>query len=349
MLEVRTVFVNVERADRSGREWLGAEANRVGNRHIGLLATPLRNRAGEVEGVLTLLHGSMRAEDVPPQVVTFIEKLSGVAAISIETRRLIAAQKALLEAFIQLVAAAIDAKSPYTGGHCQRVPVLTKMLAHAACDARDGPFTDFALSEDEWEAVHIASWLHDCGKVTTPEYVVDKATKLETLCDRIHEIRTRFEVLKRDAQIAYWKACAAGGDEAALASTFMPSLRHSTTTSRSLRAATKAARRWNRIASRGCAASRSVRGSVRWTIDSEFHGRNGNGRNERLPRRSPATESLLADKPEHVIERGRRTDAAGQSVRVQADDAASPLRPRRDPQPQRRSRHADRRGALQDQ
>src|SRR4029077_9639506 len=101
---------------------------------------------------------------------------------------------------------------------CQRVPELTKMLAQAACDARDGPYRDFALSEDEWEAVHIASWLHDCGKVTTPEYVVDKATKLETLCDRIHEVRTRFEVLKRDAEIAYWKACMAGGDEAALAS-----------------------------------------------------------------------------------------------------------------------------------
>ena len=286
VLEGRTVLVNVERADRAGREWLGAEAMRVGNRHIGLLAVPLRNRAGEVEGVLSLLHGSIRSEDVPPQVVTFIEKLSGVAAISIETRRLIAAQKALLESFIQLVAAAIDAKSPYTGGHCQRVPVLTKMLAHAACDARDGPFRDFALSEDEWEAVHIASWLHDCGKVTTPEYVVDKATKLETLCDRIHEIRTRLESLKRDAEIAYWKARVAGGDEASLGPACRPSLRPSTTTSRSSRAATKAARRWRPIASRDCAASRSVLGSARWTIDSESRGRNGNERNERLPPRS---------------------------------------------------------------
>jgi HD-GYP domain-containing protein (c-di-GMP phosphodiesterase class II) len=163
----RTVLVNIGRADHAGREWLGAEAQRIGNDHIGLLAIPLRNRAGEVEGVLTLLHGSVRVEDVQPQVVAFIEKLSGVAAIAIVTRRLMAERKALLEAFIELVAAAIDAKSPYTGGHCQRVPVLTKMLARAACNARDGPFRDFALSEDEWEAVHIASWLHDCGKVTT--------------------------------------------------------------------------------------------------------------------------------------------------------------------------------------
>jgi hypothetical protein len=90
------------------------------------------------------------------------------------------------------------------------------MLAAAACAAKDGPFKDFDLSEEQWEALHIAGWLHDCGKVTTPEYVVDKATKLETIYDRIHEIRTRFEVLKRDAQIEYWKSISIGGDREAL-------------------------------------------------------------------------------------------------------------------------------------
>ena len=112
----------------------------------------------------------------------------------------------MLEAFIQLIASAIDAKSPYTGGHCQRVPVLTKLLAQAACQETTGPYADFQLNDAEWEELHIAAWLHDCGKVTTPEYIVDKATKLETLYDRIHEIRMRFEVLKRDAEISYWKA-----------------------------------------------------------------------------------------------------------------------------------------------
>ena len=276
----------------------------LGNGHIGLLAIPLRNRAGEVEGVLTLLHGSMRAEDIPPQVVTFIEKLSGVAAISIETRRLIAAQKALLEAFIQLVAAAIDAKSPYTGGHCQRVPVLTKMLAHAACDARDGPFRDFALSEDEWEAVHIASWLHDCGKVTTPEYVVDKATKLETLCDRIHEIRTRFEVLKRDAEIAYWKARVAGGDEAALASRLQAELAAldddfafvASCNEGGEAMASDRVERLRRIAQRTWQRTLDDRLGISWEERQ---------RKERTPAAAlPATEPLLADRPEHVIERG---------------------------------------------
>jgi len=122
-------------------------------------------------------------------------------------------QKDLLESFIKLLAGAIDSKSPYTGGHCQRVPVLTKLLAQKACESQDDEFADFSITDEEWEALHIASWLHDCGKVTTPEFVVDKATKLETIYDRIHEIRMRFEVLKRDARIRYWEQRAAGDDE----------------------------------------------------------------------------------------------------------------------------------------
>jgi HD domain len=113
-----------------------------------------------------------------------------------------------------MMAGAIDAKSPYTGGHCARVPEAVKMLAEAACAQTEGTYAGFSMSPDEWEALHIAAWLHDCGKVTTPEYVVDKATKLETLYDRIHEIRMRFEVLKRDAEINFLRAIAEGADAA---------------------------------------------------------------------------------------------------------------------------------------
>jgi len=58
--------------------------------------------------------------------------------------------------------------------------------------------------------------LHDCGKVTTPEYVVDKSTKLETIYDRLHEVRMRFEVVKREAEIETLKAIIDGGDKEAL-------------------------------------------------------------------------------------------------------------------------------------
>ncbi|MFZ6779056.1 HD domain-containing phosphohydrolase [Undibacterium sp. Ji83W] len=174
-----------------------------------LIAIPLKDRNNTLVGAIALV---IDDADIDPGRQAMAEAVSGAAAVAIENQRLIQEQKALLEAFIQLIASAIDAKSPYTGGHCQRVPVLTKLLAQAACKETEGPFAGFQLSEAEWEELHIAAWLHDCGKVTTPEYIVDKATKLETLYDRIHEIRMRFEVLKRDAQIDYWQALANGGN-----------------------------------------------------------------------------------------------------------------------------------------
>ena len=165
-----------------------------------LVAEPLCNHRQELIGCLLLILPDCSARELASRI-SLIEALAGTSASAIENQRLLEEQKQLLESFIELMAGAIDAKSPYTGGHCQRVPELTRMLTEAACAQQQGPFADFRLNEEEWEAIHIASWLHDCGKVTTPEFVVDKATKLETIYDRIHEIRTRFEVLKRDAYI----------------------------------------------------------------------------------------------------------------------------------------------------
>ena len=117
------------------------------------------------------------------------------------------AQKALMESLIQLIAQAIDEKSPYTAGHCARVPELALMIAKAAEDSDQPPFDRFRFhNEDEYREFRIGAWLHDCGKITTPEHVVDKGTKLETIYNRIHEIRTRFEVLWRDVEIQFLNA-----------------------------------------------------------------------------------------------------------------------------------------------
>jgi HD-GYP domain-containing protein (c-di-GMP phosphodiesterase class II)/HAMP domain-containing protein len=178
------------------------------------LTLPLRDQKGDTIGLLQLVNardGSGNVIGFAPELVTYIEALSSDAAVAIDVRRLLKAQKDLLQSFIQVIAGAIDAKSPYTHGHCQRVPELARMLTEAAVAVDKGPFADFQLNESDWNTLYLASWLHDCGKVTTPEYVVDKATKLETIYNRIHEIRTRFEVLIRDAQIDYWKALAESG------------------------------------------------------------------------------------------------------------------------------------------
>ncbi|MFT7687697.1 MAG: HD-GYP domain-containing protein (c-di-GMP phosphodiesterase class II) [Candidatus Azotimanducaceae bacterium] len=193
----------------------------TGYRSQSFLTVPLKNNTGRVIGVLQLLN-SLDAES--GEVVPFsrdtqplIEALASQAAVSLENQNLLESQKKLLDSFIELMAGAVDAKSPYTGGHCQRVPELTEMLTAAACDSEVGIFRNFDLNEDEWYELHIGAWLHDCGKVTTPEYVVDKATKLETITDRIHEIRTRFELVKSQRVISYQQKIIDGeGDRAEL-------------------------------------------------------------------------------------------------------------------------------------
>lgn len=175
------------------------------------MAVPLLNRQRELVGAMLILSETPSENDR----VSFLGALSGTAAVALEAQALISEQKALFDALIQLIANAIDTKSAYTGGHCARVPELTRMLAEAACAAQEGPYASFRLNEEGWETLRMAAWLHDCGKITTPEYVVDKATKLETLYNRIHEVRMRFEVLKRDAEIHCLQGILGGGDEAA--------------------------------------------------------------------------------------------------------------------------------------
>lgn len=181
------------------------------------LAVSLNDRDQVLLGVLVLqLEQTTANEEVTEPFRRFVHELSGAAAVAIETRQLVEAQQRLLDAMIKLLADAIDAKSPYTGGHCERVPQLAQMLLDRAISADSGPYADFTMNEEERYEFRVAAWLHDCGKVTSPEYVVDKATKLETLYNRIHEVRTRFEVLWRDAELAYWQGLASGADRQAL-------------------------------------------------------------------------------------------------------------------------------------
>jgi len=186
----------------------------VKGQHVELIAVPLLSPRGEALGVVMLVHeadGKAESETASGHLLSLIKAIAGSAAIALENQQLMLAQKNLMDSLIKLVASAIDRKSPHTGGHCTRVPALAKMLAEAAVKQNYGPFANFRLSDQEWEALELASWLHDCGKVTTPEYVVDKATKLETLYNRIHEIRTRFEVVKRENEITMLRNFLKGG------------------------------------------------------------------------------------------------------------------------------------------
>ena len=179
---------------------------RTGYRSQSFLTVPMKNHEGEIIGVLQLINA---LDPVTHHVNPFssadqslAESLASQAAIALTNRLLITQLEELFEALINLINLAIDEKSPYTGGHCERVPALTMMLAEAADAATEGPLASFKMDERDRYELKIAGLLHDCGKVTTPVHIVDKATKLQTLFDRVHLIDTRFEVLKRDAEIA---------------------------------------------------------------------------------------------------------------------------------------------------
>ena len=181
----------------------------TGYRSKSFLTVPMANHQNEVIGVLQLLNkiDPDSGEVVPfsPEDQRLVESLASQAAVALTNQQLITNLRELFESFIEMIASAIDDKSPYTGGHCRRVPELSMMLADACARTQNGPLSSFDMSQTDRYELKIASWLHDCGKVTTPEYVVDKATKLETIYDRIHEIRMRFEVLKRDAEVEFWQ------------------------------------------------------------------------------------------------------------------------------------------------
>jgi len=158
-----------------------------------------------------------KVQKIDTRIVEFIELSNSLVGMSQNIDAYQKSQAKLLDSIVKLIAQAVDAKSHYTGGHCERVPEIAQLLIDAANNSQKEPFKNFSLqSEDELKEFSIGAWLHDCGKVTTPEYVVDKATKLETINNRIHEIRTRFELLWRDAQIAYLEEKLQGKEEDAL-------------------------------------------------------------------------------------------------------------------------------------
>lgn len=182
----------------------------TGYRSQSFLTVPMLDHEGQVIGVLQLINakppGAQSVQAFSQADQSLAESLASQAAIALTNRMLITQLEELFEAFIGMINAAIDEKSPYTGGHCQRVPSLTMQIARAVNETTEGPLAEFKLDERDLYELKIAGLLHDCGKVTTPVHVVDKATKLQTLFDRIELLDTRFEVLKRDAEIVCLRA-----------------------------------------------------------------------------------------------------------------------------------------------
>ncbi|MFV8820095.1 HD domain-containing phosphohydrolase [Haliea sp. E17] len=220
-----------------------------------------------------------------------------------------AAQRALMDSFIQLIAQAIDDKSPYTASHCARVPELALMLARAASESEAPPFNQFRLEgEDQWREYRIAAWLHDCGKITTPEHVVDKGSKLETIYNRIHEVRMRFEVLSRDAEIHFWEALQQYPEQRAELQAQLVAVQRELQDDFAFIAQCNVGGEYFDEEKQ-----QRLRAIAQKTWQRRFSDRLGLSPVEELRHRGdepalPVNEPLLADKPEHIVERTAATD-----------------------------------------
>ena len=189
--------------DFSGTRRIDAQ---TGYRSKSFLTVPMRDHEGSVIGVLQLINALDRQTGKAVEFTAADEKmacsLASQAAIALTKQSLIDAQRELFNSFTQVIAKSIDRKNPTTGKHCERVPLLTMMIADAINSAQNSATAEFKLSPAEYDELSLAAWLHDCGKVTTPEAVINKATKLERQIDGIQEVMARAAATRQEAQIA---------------------------------------------------------------------------------------------------------------------------------------------------
>ncbi len=185
-----------------------------------MLAVPMLDHDDALIGVVQLVNALDAAGGVTEftqQHEALCEAMTGFAGVVLSNQLLIESLESLFASLVNLINVAIDEKSPYTSGHCQRVPRLTMMLAEAANATSEGPLAPFRMSERDRAELWMAGMLHDCGKITTPVHVVDKATKLETIHDRIELVAARFDALTREARIRALERRLAGEDAGAVA------------------------------------------------------------------------------------------------------------------------------------
>ncbi|MGY8836778.1 MAG: HD-GYP domain-containing protein [Enterobacterales bacterium] len=179
---------------------------RTGYRSESMLTIPLKDHEDDIIGVIQLINvKDEQNKNIPfsEELVTLIRSFASLGAISLTNSTLVKDMEVLFSTFAEAIAMAIDEKSPHTGGHCKRVPALTLMLADAVHAIDKGPLADFIMSPEDRHELSVAGWLHDCGKIATPDHIMEKSTKLETIFDRIEFIDAKFEIISRDLELSY--------------------------------------------------------------------------------------------------------------------------------------------------
>lgn len=182
---------------------------KTGYRTKSMLVIPMRNHDGEIIGVLQLINSKDRNRHNVKRFTALHEELiaslASQAAIVLTNAQLAGELKKAFNGFVKSIAMAIDQKSPYTGGHIARVVDLTVLIAEAINKADEGPLKNVRFNEFEMEELRIAAWMHDVGKITTPEHFMDKSTRLEMIVDRMELVETRFHLIAQKMIAAHFR------------------------------------------------------------------------------------------------------------------------------------------------
>lgn len=181
--------------------------SKTGYRSKSMLVIPLENHENDVIGVLQLLNKKTISNEIikfNENDVEIIKALASQAAMALTNTFLIDSIEKFLEAMVKTIAKAIDAKSKHTSHHIVKVAKIAEYIALAIHQDKT-LYKEVSYSKNDFEQLRLAALLHDIGKISMPESVIDKGKKLEKIVDRIEIVIHRFEILKRDLEIAYLK------------------------------------------------------------------------------------------------------------------------------------------------
>ena len=153
-----------------------------------ILVIPLINRGDNVIGVLQLINSlDENNEPVPfeKHIEIIVASLASQAGIAIENMRYVEEIKHFFESFVQVMATAIDERTPYNASHSKNIARLIDKFANYLNSRKEGIYEDVFFDTDKIDELVTTAWLHDIGKIAVPIEVLDKPTRLGEQADRL--------------------------------------------------------------------------------------------------------------------------------------------------------------------
>jgi HD-GYP domain-containing protein (c-di-GMP phosphodiesterase class II) len=173
--------------------------DKANNYHTNsMLVIPMLNQDEEIIGVMQLINKKSISNTIAftKDDISLASTYANLSASAIAKNTLIEDLEKLIMSFLESISYALSVKSPYGYSHISRVKEL---MGHVAREVNNDStiFKDITYNKEQYQELELAAWMHDIGKIATPEYIIDKATRLETVHDRIDTIQSRFNHIKQ--------------------------------------------------------------------------------------------------------------------------------------------------------